>query len=82
MIFFNLLLIAFLVWPSAAKAGVIKSRTPCDWSPLPTVDYPDCVDGADRHGLFLHQLRLSGRWIETVYLVIIWNLRTRRYCAA
>ncbi len=82
MIFFNLLLIAFLVWRCAAKAGVIKSRTPCDWSPLRAVDYPDCVDGADRHGLFLHTLRLSGRWIETVYLVIIWNRCTRQYCVA
>ncbi len=30
MIFFNLLLIAFLYGQCAAKAGVIKSRTPCD----------------------------------------------------
>lgn len=35
MIFFNLLLIAFWCGRCAAKAGVIKSRTPCDWSPLP-----------------------------------------------
>lgn len=35
MIFFNLLLIAFWYGRCAAKAGVIKSRTPCDWSPLP-----------------------------------------------
>lgn len=35
MIFFNLLLIAFWYGQCAAKAGVIKSRTPCDWSPLP-----------------------------------------------
>ena len=30
---------------------------------------------ADRHeGYFYTTLRLSGRWIETVYFVIIWNL--------
>ncbi len=82
MIFFNLLLIAFLVGRCAAKAGVIKSRTPCDWSPYRAVDNPDCADGADCYRLLHTTLRLAGRWIETVYLVIIWTCCTRRYCVA
>ena len=35
---------------------------------------PIALMGADCHRLLLHYAASGGRWIETVYLVIIWNL--------
>ncbi|VCV82157.1 Mechanosensitive channel MscK [Escherichia coli] len=74
MIFFNLLLIAFWYGQCAAKAGVIKSHT----MRLVTITVLSIIPIAlmvlTATGYFYTTLRLSGRWIETVYLVIIWNL--------
>ncbi|WP_049294374.1 mechanosensitive channel MscK [Franconibacter helveticus] len=75
MIFLNLLLIAALVWPMCRESWRDKESHTMR---LVTVTVLSIVPVAllvlTVTGYFYTTLRLAGRWIETVYLVIIWNL--------
>ncbi|XNM58509.1 hypothetical protein ACLK1S_02930 [Escherichia coli] len=74
MIFFNLPLIAFLAWPMCRESWRDKESHTMRRLPLPCCRLSRLLHGADCHGLFLILRRVFRRWIETVYLVIIWNL--------
>lgn len=58
--------------PADCLPGVADGRSWRDkvahtmrWSPYRAVDYPDCVDGADRR-VTSTTLRLLGRWVKTI----------------
>lgn len=75
MIFLNLLLITFLMWPMCRDSWRDKESHGLR---LVTVTILSIIPLAlmvlTATGYFYTTLRLAGRWIETVYLVIIWNL--------
>ncbi|MDY0970552.1 mechanosensitive channel MscK [Siccibacter turicensis] len=75
MIFLNLLVIAALVWPMCRESWHDKESHTMR---LVTITILSIVPVAllvlTASGYFYTTLRLSGRWIDTVYLVIIWNL--------
>ncbi|STJ12916.1 potassium efflux protein [Escherichia coli] len=75
MIFFNLLLIAFLVWPMCRESWRDKESHTMRLVTITVLSIiPIALMVLTATGYFYTTLRLSGRWIETVYLVIIWNL--------
>ncbi|MGY5958121.1 mechanosensitive channel MscK [Kosakonia sp. BK9b] len=75
VILLNLLLITCLVWPIFRESWRDKES---HGMRLVTVTVlaivPIALMVLTATGYFYTTLRLSGRWIETVYLVIIWNL--------
>ncbi|AXW92800.1 mechanosensitive channel MscK [Cronobacter sakazakii] len=75
MIFLNLLLISALVWPMCRDSWRDKESHTMR---LVTVTVLSIVPVAllvlTATGYFYTTLRLAGRWIDTVYLVIVWNL--------
>ena len=75
MIFINLLVIAALVWPMCRESWHDKESHTMR---LVTITILSIVPVAllvlTASGYFYTTLRLSGRWIDTVYLVIVWNL--------
>ncbi|MBE9696720.1 mechanosensitive channel MscK, partial [Escherichia coli] len=75
MIFFNLLLIAFLVWPMCRESWRDKESHTMRLVTITVLSIiPIALMVLTATGYFYTTLRLAGRWIETVYLVIIWNL--------
>ena len=75
MIFLNLLLIAFLVWPMCRESWRDKESHGLRLVTITILSIiPIALMVLTATGYFYTTLRLSGRWIETVYLVIIWNL--------
>ena len=75
VIFFNLLLIAFLVWPMCRESWRDKESHGLRLVTITVLSIiPIALMVLTATGYFYTTLRLSGRWIETVYLVIIWNL--------
>lgn len=75
MIFFNLLLIVFLVWSMCRESWRDKESYIMR---LVIIIVLSIISIALMVliviGYFYITLRLVGRWIEIVYLVIIWNL--------
>ncbi|EHN3968048.1 mechanosensitive channel MscK [Salmonella enterica subsp. enterica serovar Kentucky] len=75
VIFLNLLVITLLVWPLCRESWRDKESHGIR---LVTVTILSIIPVAlmvlTATGYFYTTLRLAGRWIETVYLVIIWNL--------
>ena len=75
VIFLNLLLIAFLVWPMCRESWRDKeSHGLCLVTITVLSIIPIALMVLTATGYFYTTLRLAGRWIETVYLVILWNL--------
>lgn len=75
VIFLNLLLIAFLVWPMCRESWRDKESHGLRLVTITVLSIiPIALMVLTATGYFYTTLRLSGRWIETVYLVIIWNL--------
>lgn len=75
MIFLNLLLIAFLVWPMFRESWRDKESHGLRLVTITILSIiPVALMVLTATGYFYTTLRLAGRWIETVYLVIIWNL--------
>ena len=71
----NLLLIAFLVWPMCRESWRDKESHTMRLVTITVLSIiPIALMVLTATGYFYTTLRLSGRWIETVYLVIIWNL--------
>ncbi|ENH9516643.1 MscS family mechanosensitive channel [Escherichia coli] len=70
-----LLLIAFLVWPMCRESWRDKESHTMRLVTITVLSIiPIALMVLTATGYFYTTLRLSGRWIETVYLVIIWNL--------
>ncbi|CBG87300.1 mechanosensitive channel MscK [Citrobacter rodentium] len=75
MIFLNLLLIALLVWPMCRESWRDKESHSLRLVTITILSIiPLALMVLTATGYFYTTLRLAGRWIETVYLVIIWNL--------
>lgn len=75
MIFLNLLLIAFLAWPMYRESWRDKESHTIRLVAITVLSIiPIALIVLTAMGYFYTTLRLSGHWIKTVYLVIIWNL--------
>ncbi|SUX67575.1 potassium efflux protein KefA [Citrobacter braakii] len=75
VIFLNLLLIAFLVWPMCRESWRDKESHGLRLVTITVLSIiPIALMVLTATGYFYTTLRLAGRWIETVYLVILWNL--------
>ncbi|MTH44758.1 mechanosensitive channel MscK [Escherichia alba] len=75
MIFLNLLLIAGLMWPMCRDSWRDKESHGLRLLTVTVLSIvPLALMALTATGYFYTTLRLSGRWIETVYLVIVWNL--------
>ncbi|MDU2176222.1 MAG: hypothetical protein E7E44_19655, partial [Clostridioides difficile] len=75
VIFFNLLLIAVLVWPMCREGWRDNEAHSLRLLTLTVLSsVPVALMVLTATGYFYTTLRLAGRWIETVYLVMIWNL--------
>ena len=75
IIFLNLMLIAFLVWQMCRDSWRDKESHGLRLVTITILSIiPIALMVLTATGYFYTTLRLSGRWIETVYLVIIWNL--------
>lgn len=75
VIFFNLLLIAVLVWPMCRESWRDKESHSLRLLTITVLSIvPVALMVLTATGYFYTTLRLAGRWIETVYLVMIWNL--------
>ena len=76
VIFLNLLLIAIPVWPMCRESW--RDKESHNGLRLVTITVLSIIPIAlmvlTATGYFYTTLRLAGRWIETVYLVILWNL--------
>ncbi|MFN1129808.1 mechanosensitive channel MscK [Lelliottia nimipressuralis] len=74
-IFLNLLLIAVLMWPMCRDSWRDKESHNIRLITVTVLAIiPLALMVLTATGYFYTTLRLSGRWIETVYLVILWNL--------
>ncbi|MGU3413237.1 mechanosensitive channel MscK [Enterobacteriaceae bacterium C34A] len=74
-IFLNLLLITVLVWPMCRDSWRDKESHSLRLVTITTLAIvPVALLVLTATGYFYTTLRLAGRWIETVYLVILWNL--------
>jgi len=74
-IFLNLLAITILVWPMCRESWRDKESHGLRLLTITTLSIvPVALMVLTATGYFYTTLRLSGRWIETVYLVIFWNL--------
>jgi potassium efflux system protein len=74
-IFLNLLLITVLVWPMCRDSWRDKESHGLRLITITTLAIvPVALMVLTATGYFYTTLRLAGRWIETVYLVILWNL--------
>ena len=75
VILLNLLVITALVWPMFRESWRDKESHGLRLVTLTVLAIvPIALMVLTVTGYFYTTLRLSGRWIETVYLVIIWNL--------
>jgi Small-conductance mechanosensitive channel len=74
-IFLNLLLISILIMPMCRDAWRDKESHSLRLLTITVLAIvPVALTVLTATGYFYTTLRLAGRWIETVYLVIIWNL--------
>jgi potassium-dependent mechanosensitive channel len=74
-IFLNLLLITILVWPMCRDSWRDKESHSLRLLTITILAIvPVALMVLTATGYFYTTLRLAGRWIETVYLVILWNL--------
>ena len=74
-IFLNLLLITVLIWPMCRDSWRDKESHSLRLVTITTLAIvPIALLVLTATGYFYTTLRLAGRWIETVYLVILWNL--------
>ncbi|MBX4294198.1 hypothetical protein K4G99_25255, partial [Mycobacterium tuberculosis] len=70
-----LLLIAVLVWPMCRESWRDKESHSLRLLTITVLSIvPVALMVLTATGYFYTTLRLAGRWIETVYLVMIWNL--------
>ncbi|MDF7680367.1 mechanosensitive channel MscK [Enterobacteriaceae bacterium ESL0689] len=75
VIFLNLLLIAVLVWPICRESWRDKESHGLRLLIVTVLSIvPVLLMALTAMGYFYTTLRLSGRWIDTVYLVMMWNL--------
>jgi len=75
VILLNLLLIAVLIWPMCRDAWRDKESHSLRLITVTVLAIvPIALMVLTATGYFYTTLRLAGRWIETVYLVILWNL--------
>lgn len=75
VILLNLLLIAVLMWPMLRDSWRDKESHTFRLITVTVLSLiPVALMVLTATGYFYTTLRLSGRWIETVYLVIVWNL--------
>lgn len=75
VIFINLLLIAVLVWPMCRESWRDKESHSLRLATVTVLSIvPIALMALTATGYFYTTLRLAGRWIETVYLVMLWNL--------
>jgi potassium efflux system protein len=75
VILLNLLLITGLVWPMFRESWRDKESHGIRLITITVLAIvPVALMVLTATGYFYTTLRLAGRWIETVYLVIIWNL--------
>ena len=75
VIFLNLLVISILVWPMCRDSWRDKESHALRLLTVTVLSIvPVALMVLTATGYFYTTLRLSGRWIETVYLVIVWNL--------
>ncbi|WP_039056178.1 mechanosensitive channel MscK [Enterobacter sp. Bisph1] len=75
VIMLNLLVITALVWPIFRESWRDKESHSMRLVTVTVLAIvPMALMGLTATGYFYTTLRLSGRWIETVYLVIVWNL--------
>ncbi|MVT01254.1 mechanosensitive channel MscK [Enterobacter sp. 10-1] len=75
VIFMNLLLIAVLVWPMCRESWRDKESHSLRLVTVTVLSIvPIALMALTATGYFYTTLRLAGRWIETVYLVMLWNL--------
>ncbi|MGK9173969.1 mechanosensitive channel MscK [Yokenella regensburgei] len=75
VIFLNLLVITALVWPMFRESWRDKESHSIRLVTITVLAFvPIALMVLTATGYFYTTLRLSGRWIETVYLVIVWNL--------
>ncbi|HDG1691141.1 TPA: mechanosensitive channel MscK [Kluyvera georgiana] len=75
VIFLNLLVIATLMWPMCRESWRDKESHSLRLITMTVLALvPVGLMVLTATGYFYTTLRLSGRWIETVYLVIFWNL--------
>ncbi|WP_320751496.1 mechanosensitive channel MscK, partial [Enterobacter roggenkampii] len=74
VILLNLLLIAILMWPMCRDSWRDKESHNIRLATVTVLAIiPLALMVLTATGYFYTTLRLSGRWIETVYLVIVWN---------
>ncbi|WP_077264616.1 mechanosensitive channel MscK [Klebsiella sp. RIT-PI-d] len=75
VIFLNLLVITILTWPVFVDSWRDKESRGIRLVTITVLSIvPVALMILTATGYFYTTLRLAGRWIETVYLVIIWNL--------
>lgn len=75
VILLNLLVISALIWPMFRESWHDKESHSIRLITITVLSIvPVALMVLTATGYFYTTLRLSGRWIETVYLVIIWNL--------
>jgi potassium efflux system protein len=75
VILLNLLVISGLVWPMFRESWRDKESHSIRLITITVLAFvPVALMVLTATGYFYTTLRLSGRWIETVYLVIVWNL--------
>ncbi len=75
VILLNLLVITGLVWPMFRESWRDKESHSMRLLTITVLAFvPVALMVLTATGYFYTTLRLSGRWIETVYLVIVWNL--------
>jgi potassium efflux system protein len=75
VILLNLLVIAILMWPMCRDSWRDKESHSIRLATVTVLSIiPVALMVLTATGYFYTTLRLSGRWIETVYLVILWNL--------
>lgn len=75
VILLNLLLISVLMWPIFRDSWRDKESHTIRLVTVTVLSIiPIALMVLTATGYFYTTLRLSGRWIETVYLVIFWNL--------
>ncbi|XXD10901.1 mechanosensitive channel MscK [Klebsiella sp. R445] len=75
VILMNLLLIAVLVWPMCRDSWRDKESHSLRLLTVTVLSIvPIALMVLTATGYFYTTLRLAGRWIETVYLVMLWNL--------
>ncbi|MFS7732418.1 hypothetical protein ACJ8BD_00170 [Klebsiella pneumoniae] len=75
VIFFNGLLMMVLVWPMCRESWRDKKSHSLRLLTITVLSIvPLALMVLTATGYFYATLRLAGRWIETVYLVMIWNL--------